>query len=227
LNFTLAYDGSPIDYDGTVFYVNDQPLSDTQKEELLKFATTIAETPIDAASNAYPSQAFSSFSIFFRSQPIVFNEGKLFLTGADQQLAALTYDQRMHLRMFARNLKDERGDFIMTGTYGDDFTLLYKGEALKYENRRLIKSNGQELSKVEYALLHKSRNTASSFIYILTGLHLLHFIGGILYLILISIKGFRRKFDKNNYLGIKLSGVYWHFLGILWIYLFIFLSFIH
>lgn len=227
LNFTLNYNGAPIDYDGTVYYVEDKPLTDAQFNEMMDFARSIAETPIDARSNKYLLENFAQLTIQFRSLPLVFKDGKLFLVQSDTITEPLTYDQRMHLRMFARNLKDQRGDFIMTGTYGDDFTLLYKGEALKYENRRLFKSDGTELSKVEYALLHKSRNTASSFIYILTVLHLLHFIGGILYLILISIKGMRRNFDVNNYLGIKLSGIYWHFLGILWIYLFIFLSFIH
>ena len=83
------------------------------------------------------------------------------------------------------------------------------------------------LSESQMSNLAASRNTASSFLYLFTGLHLLHLIGGLLYLITLVTGAFKEKFDKNNYLRIKLCSIYWHFLGGLWIYLFLFLLFIH
>jgi cytochrome c oxidase subunit 3 len=63
--------------------------------------------------------------------------------------------------------------------------------------------------------------------YILTGLHLVHLFGGLLYLIALLIGAFKNKFDKDNYLKLQLGGIYWHFLDGLWIYLLLFLQFIH
>jgi len=122
---------------------------------------------------------------------------------------------------------DEKGQLIPNGEYGKDFVITWKGEALKFEDGVFYKSTGP-LSQVEFNKLQwGSRNNASSFIYMLTGLHLLHMLGGIIYLIFITVYAFQNRFDSANYLKIKLANIYWHFLGILWIYLFVFLQYIH
>lgn len=70
-------------------------------------------------------------------------------------------------------------------------------------------------------------NPSGSFVYALTGLHLAHLIGGILALMLTSGKAIMEKYNANNYLGISLCAIYWHFLDGLWIYLFVFLAINH
>ena len=69
-------------------------------------------------------------------------------------------------------------------------------------------------------------NAAGSFLYILTGLHLLHLAGGFLALLWVWVKSLREKYNSENLLGIKLCAIFWHFLGALWIYLFLFLLFV-
>ncbi len=71
----------------------------------------------------------------------------------------------------------------------------------------------------------KYSNAAGSYLYILTGLHLLHLIGGILALLLVWVKSLKNKYTSENLLGIKLCAIFWHFLDVLWIYLFLFLLF--
>ncbi len=73
----------------------------------------------------------------------------------------------------------------------------------------------------------KYSNPAGSFIYVFTAVHLLHLLGGLIALTITFIKGIRKKYSAQNYLGIELISIYWHFLGVLWIYLFLFLIFIH
>jgi cytochrome c oxidase subunit 3 len=69
------------------------------------------------------------------------------------------------------------------------------------------------------------RTTPSgSFFYVITGLHLAHVAFGILGLIVTSAKSIRERYNSNNYLGISLCAIYWHFLDALWIYLFVFLA---
>lgn len=68
---------------------------------------------------------------------------------------------------------------------------------------------------------------AASFFYVLTWAHFAHAVGGIISLIVVTVKSFKSSYNSKNLLGLQLSVTYWHFLGGLWIYLFIFLSFIN
>ncbi len=69
-------------------------------------------------------------------------------------------------------------------------------------------------------------NPAGSFFYVITGLHVVHLLAGLLYLLAMLIKAFKNKFNSSNLLGLELCATYWHFLGGLWVYLFLFLLFI-
>ena len=66
----------------------------------------------------------------------------------------------------------------------------------------------------------------SSLLYVLTGAHLAHLFAGLISLLVITIKAKNNRYNSKNYLGIKLSSTYWHFLTILWIYLFLFLKYL-
>ncbi len=67
-------------------------------------------------------------------------------------------------------------------------------------------------------------NPSESFFYVVTGVHLLHIIGGILYLAYVLIRSLQNKVHAGNMLSINLCTTYWHFVGGLWIYLFIILN---
>ncbi len=69
-------------------------------------------------------------------------------------------------------------------------------------------------------------NPSGSFLYVISGLHVLHLVGAILYLMYVITKAIRDKISRENYLAVQLCATYWHFLGGLWIYLFVFLSMI-
>jgi len=73
----------------------------------------------------------------------------------------------------------------------------------------------------------RTANAAGSFFFMLTWLHLMHMVGGLICLIASGINAARNKYTPENYLGLKLTAVYWHFLGILWLYLFWFLSYMN
>ena len=65
----------------------------------------------------------------------------------------------------------------------------------------------------------------SQFVYALTFFHLLHIAGGWISLIVVNIKAKRGKYNSKNLLGLQLCATYWHFVDILWIYIFVFLTF--
>jgi cytochrome c oxidase subunit 3 len=66
-------------------------------------------------------------------------------------------------------------------------------------------------------------NPSGSFFYIFTGLHMVHLTLGLGILIATLIAAFRFKLDSGNTLLVEVCATSWHFLDILWIYLFVFL----
>ncbi len=73
----------------------------------------------------------------------------------------------------------------------------------------------------------KQSNPAGQFLYIISFAHLLHLIGGIFMLIFVCIKSYKQLYHSKNLLGLQLCSIYWHFLDLLWVYLFLFLYFTH
>lgn len=71
-----------------------------------------------------------------------------------------------------------------------------------------------------------SSSVSGSYLYVLSGLHLAHLAGGIISLMVVYSKSARKMYTSNNLLGLQASATYWHFLDILWVYLYIFLSII-
>ena len=66
-------------------------------------------------------------------------------------------------------------------------------------------------------------NVAYSFLYVIVGLHALHVIGGLITLVVMSLKAFSQKVRNYSSLPVELISTYWHFVGILWLYLLAFL----
>jgi cytochrome c oxidase subunit 3 len=65
-------------------------------------------------------------------------------------------------------------------------------------------------------------NPSESFLFIIAGLHLLHIAGGIVALLIVFFRAFRTNIKVYNATGLEVVGTYWHFIDILWIYLFVF-----
>ena len=74
-------------------------------------------------------------------------------------------------------------------------------------------------------LVGTNSNASGSYLYILALLHIGHVIGGLVALTIAYIKSLRHKYSADNYLGVKLCAIYWHFLDGLWVYLFVFMLF--
>jgi cytochrome c oxidase subunit 3 len=58
------------------------------------------------------------------------------------------------------------------------------------------------------------------FYFFMTGLHALHMIIGIGVLGVMAILAWRGKISPANYNRVEAAGLYWHFVDIIWIYLF-------
>ncbi len=66
-------------------------------------------------------------------------------------------------------------------------------------------------------------NPSGSFLYILTGLHAFHLISGLVVLVFALAASFKMNIHSKKMIQLEVCSTYWHFLDILWIYLFVFL----
>ena len=59
-----------------------------------------------------------------------------------------------------------------------------------------------------------------SLYFAMTGLHALHMIIGVCIMLVIAWMAWRRTFDSEYYTPVEVAGLYWHFVDIVWIFLF-------
>ena len=85
-------------------------------------------------------------------------------------------------------------------------------------------SGFNELIGLGYFFTGAQSTITTSFLYVLTVLHLAHLFAGLIVLIVVIINNYKNKY-KIEKLGFELAVTFWHFLGILWLYLFVFLYF--
>jgi cytochrome c oxidase subunit III len=65
-------------------------------------------------------------------------------------------------------------------------------------------------------------SVAGAFFYIITGVHALHVIGGVIALLVIFVRAYSTKTKYYSTTPVEIAGIYWHFVDVLWIYLFMF-----
>ena len=65
----------------------------------------------------------------------------------------------------------------------------------------------------------------TSYLYVLVLLHLAHLTAGLVIVLNVFFKTLKGKYAQGNTLGFELALTFWHFLDILWVYLFLFVSF--
>jgi len=73
-------------------------------------------------------------------------------------------------------------------------------------------------------LFGNKSNSATSFLGVITILHMLHVVGGLIAILIVFIRAYSSKVKNYNSLTIDMISTYWHFVDILWIYLFIFFN---
>ena len=83
----------------------------------------------------------------------------------------------------------------------------------------------RDLSEQGVYLTGVGSNVSGSFLYVITLAHLIHLIGGLIAILITAVKSGRGKYSTKDSLGFDLTAIYWHFVGLLWIYLFFFLKF--
>jgi cytochrome c oxidase subunit 3 len=76
---------------------------------------------------------------------------------------------------------------------------------------------------IQMGVYFVNNNASQSFIYVFTGMHLVHIIAGLL-LLANTLKGSYSNIPQvKNLFRMEMSSIFWHFVDIIWIYLYVFL----
>jgi len=111
--------------------------------------------------------------------------------------------------------------------YGKDYTIERRGETLVKDGDLYFLPEDSGLEHPLNAEMAESMNYASSYFYVLTYAHFAHLIGGLIALMIMSVKALMGKYGKENHQGLWAGTYYWHFLAGLWVYLLLFLAYVH
>lgn len=65
-----------------------------------------------------------------------------------------------------------------------------------------------------------------SFVYLIAAVHIAHLVAGLISLLVVMFNQKKGKYTFDSYLGFALGETFWHFLGILWLYLILFMTFV-
>jgi len=77
-----------------------------------------------------------------------------------------------------------------------------------------------------YYFTGSESSITTSFIYLVVIMHLGHIIGGLISVLVVIYNHYKQKYKGGKTLGIELAATFWHFIDILWIYLFLFFYFV-
>lgn len=86
-------------------------------------------------------------------------------------------------------------------------------------------SGFQQIIDQGYNFTGPTSNVTMSYIYLIAVVHILHVIAGLISLMVVIYNHFKQKYKAGEMLGFELASTFWHFIDLLWIYLFFFLYF--
>lgn len=158
----------------------------------------------------------TSAYIVKRSQPgwENFNLPRIFLYSTLVILASSVTIQ-VALRAFKeRQMARYRLFFVITAILGIVFVIMQIDGFYQFQ------SNGMKMIGI-------GSNPAYSFILAIAGVHIVHVVGGLVALLIVLGRVYGGK--KRNYdsVPIEIMATYWHFVDLLWVYLFVFFSLLH
>ena len=74
-----------------------------------------------------------------------------------------------------------------------------------------------------YNFTGATSNITMSYIYVIAVVHIIHVLAGIVCLFVVTINQLNKKYSNENRLGFDIAFNFWHFVDVLWVYLFFFL----
>lgn len=205
--------------------LNGTNLTEGQKDELFKFSFGVCnDQPFFMLKGKYGED----FSIALNGEDLIYEKKKLFfpakeLTNAEKN----AINQKVFQGGKEYSIKnskvylndDEISDF-------DGYFQLKQGINIRIKNSFWERTK-EELNPNQYAEFYQTSNVSSSFVWVLTIIHFLHLIFSLTGITIVSFRAKKGYYSSENTAGLKAVGVFWHFVGLLWLYLYVFLEYIN
>ncbi|MDU8886633.1 cytochrome c oxidase subunit 3 [Yeosuana sp. MJ-SS3] len=83
-----------------------------------------------------------------------------------------------------------------------------------------------QILELGYNFTGPTSNVTMSYIFLIAFVHILHIVAGLICLLVVIYNHFKQRYNATNMLGFELAATFWHFVDILWLYLFLFLYFV-
>jgi cytochrome c oxidase subunit 3 len=219
---TDKFNPKPITFQQGKFYVDDRELIDVELSALFYFAFGVThDMPFFMVKGEYGKD----FSISLNGEQLEFENRRLFfpefeLSEAERNaIDAGFYENGVDYKVKHGKITHNGKEIDYNG-FVARFSLP-GGIDIKVDNGKWIQMR-QELTPGQYNEFYQARNNASSFLYVLTTLHALHIVLGLLMLGIVAFRAKKGYYHATNTNGLEAGSIFWHFLGLLWIFLYLF-----
>lgn len=169
---------------------------------------------------------FTGYAAYHAVYPAAFEAGSRHLNaliGGVNTLVLLTSSLTMALAVHAARLGRRRalvGSLVATGLLGTAFLALKAVEYTLDYHENLVP--GPAFDRAEWTgqgvdPIHEQLFLV--FYYIMTGVHAFHMVVGLGVITVLTVLAWRGRFGVRSYEPVEISGLYWHFVDIIWIFL--------
>ena len=202
-----------------------QLLTEGEKDELFKFSFGVCnDQPFFMLKGKYGED----FSMSLNGEELEYEKKKLFFPAKE-----LTESEKniIDKKVFqaGKEYLIQNGKVFQAGKELDSFESYFEfkpGISIHIKNDYWERTR-EELNSNQYAEFYQTSNVSSSFVWVLTIIHFLHLILSITAILIVTVRTSRGFYGEKNAAGLKAVGAFWHFVGFLWVYLYVFLEFIN
>lgn len=224
--------GELLEFNGKEIYRGTTPLTNSEKDDLFKFGYCVYNGMEYFILTGKYGKDFSLImdgeKLDFENKKFYYPEITLTDTEKENMSASFIAVNGKQCKIENGKIIDPQGNVIPDNNLNTDFTFA-AGKSLftVYIVDGAWIRERTEVHEDDYSPIIGRKNTASSYLWAITVLHFLHLFGGLIYLLSLFIKALNKRFDAENHRNIKTGGIYWHYLGGLWLILFFFFQYIH
>ena len=211
--------------ENSLLFFKGKPLSENMKDELFKFAYGLYnDHPFFMLKGEYGKD----FSVSLNGEELIYDKKKLYFPER-----VLTIEEKEIINQKVPQGGQEyelmNGKVYLLGKEISDFegNFMFKQEVeIKIINQEWYRMQ-EELNSNQYAEFFQTANVSSSFVWVMTFIHFVHLLFSLVGLSVVYNRSKKGSYGVENVAGLKAISIFWHFVGVLWLYLYIFLEFIN
>ena len=212
-------------YENEELYLDTIKFSEVQKNELFKFSFGVCnDQPFFMLKGKYGED----FSISLNGEDLEYSKKRLFFPEKP-----LTTEEReaINTKVYqgGKEYQIVNGKVFYDNKEVKQFESFFQlDQNLNIEVKEGVwKQARQELNANQYAEFYQTSNVSSSFVWVLTIIHFLHLILSLSAMTVVIFRANNGVYNVNNVAGLRAVSVFWHFVGLLWLYLYVFLEYIN